>query len=132
MKQEIPPELIATVNRPVLAYVAELSAHSDIADVLMNAVKPLGDVQLYCPDWNAYRYVIASTKGVVFGLAVGMDTVALRLDEKMKQRALTTGGLDYPSCGAEWVAVVHRRPDGDWPAVDVRFWARMAYLHARE
>jgi len=120
------------VNSTVLAHVEKLSAHSDIVDVLESAVKPLGDVQLFCPDWQKYRYVAASTKGVIFGLAVGMDTVAFRLDEKMKSRALLTGSIAYPECGDEWVAVVHHQPDSDWPAVDVGFWALKAYVHARQ
>lgn len=131
MSQPIPPALLTDVNRAVLAYVGNLSAHSDIADVLQGAVKPLGDVQLFCPDRQAYRYVVASTGGVIFGLAAGMDTVAFRLDAKMRERALLTGGVACPECGPEWVAVVHHQPDSDWPAVDVRFWARKAYVHAR-
>ena len=132
MAQDIPSELSTAKNQGVLAHLEGKSAHSDIAQVLMDAVKPLGDVQLYCPNWHSYRYVIASTKGVIFGFAIGMNTVAFRLDEKMKHRALLTGGTAYPDCGEQWVAVVHQDQDSDWPAVDVRFWARKAYVYARE
>lgn len=128
----IPTALLSNVNRSVLAHVAEKSAHSDIADVLLGAVKPLGDVQSFCPDWRSYRYVIVSTKAVIFGVAVGMHTIAFRLSPKMRERALETGAIAYPECGEDWAAVVHRRDDGDWPAVDVRFWAQKAYVHARE
>lgn len=126
-----PAALNTAANQAVLAHLENLSAHSDIAGVLTAAVKSLGDAQLYCPDWRAYRYVVASTKGVIFGFAVGMDTIAFRLDERMRARALLTGGIAYPDCGDEWVAVLHRRPDADWPAVDVRFWALQAYASAR-
>jgi hypothetical protein len=132
MTQPIPHPLATEVNRRVLAHVGSLSAHSDTADVLRGAVKPLGDVQLFCPDWHQYRYVVASTGGIIFGLAIGMDTVAFRLDERMKGRALLTGGVVYAECGAEWVAVMHHLPDSDWPAVDVRFWGLKAYVYARE
>jgi hypothetical protein len=128
----IPPGLDHPLNRAVLAHVAPLSAHSDLADVLQAAVKPLGDVQLFCPDWQSYRAVVVSTKGIVFGFATGMDTVAFRLDPRMRSRAVQTGGLAYPACGDDWVAVLHHRPDSDWPAVDVRFWALKAYGHVRE
>jgi hypothetical protein len=60
-----------------------------------------------------------------------MSTVAFRLDERMKRRALMTGAIACPECGDEWAAVVHDLPDADWPSVDVRFWARQAYVHAR-
>lgn len=132
MAHDVPPELRTAANQPVLAHLEGKSAHSDIAQVLTEAVAPLGDVQLYCPNWHDYRYVVASTKGVIFGFAIGMNTVAFRLDEKMKHRALLTGGLEYAECRAQWVEVVHQGQDSDWPAVDVRFWARKAYVYARE
>jgi hypothetical protein len=118
-------------NARVLSYLDGRSAHSDCAEILADAVRPLGDVQLFCPDPSAYRYVTASTKGLVFGFALGMGTVAFRLDERMRARAIETGGEPLPECGDEWVAVVRGRPDDDWPSVDVRFWARKAYEHAR-
>lgn len=132
MPESIPLSLLVDTNRKVLAYLADKSAHSDIVDVLQAAVKPLGDVQLFCPDWQAYRYAVASTNGIVFGLAMGMDTVAFRLDQRLRERALATGGIALPECGDEWVAVVHRLHDSYWPAVDVAFWARKACVHARE
>jgi hypothetical protein len=132
MTQPVPPFLADNANAAVLRHVENLSAHSDIVDVLRSAVKPLGDVQLYCPDWNSYRYVVAATRGLIFGLALGADTIAFRLDPRMKTRAIQTGGIPCDPCGPDWVAVVHRQPDADWPAVDVRFWARKAYVHARE
>ena len=91
----------------------------------------MGDVQIVCPDPARYRYVIASTDNIVFGFAVGMNRIVFRLDERMKERALITGGMECPECGDEWVAVVHELPDSDWPAVDVRFWAQKRYVHAR-
>ena len=86
----IPPELDTEQNRAVLAHLDPLSAHSDIVEVLMKAVEPLGDVQTFCPDPHEYRYVVVSTKNVVFGFAEGMTSVAFRLDERLKQRALLT------------------------------------------
>lgn len=131
MTQPIPSELANKVNERVLTYLKDRSAHSDIADVLLDAVHPLGAVQLFCPDSAAYRYVLAATDNVVFCFAAGMSTVAFRLDERMKTRALTTGCIAFPECGDDWVAVVHDLPDSDWPSVDVRFWARQAYIYAR-
>ena len=132
MTLDPPAELVTPVNRAVLAHLAEKSAHSDIAEVLTRAVKPLGDVQIFCPDWHSYRYVVVSTRGVVFGFALGMETVAFRLGDAMKQRALVTGGIAYPACGDDWVAVCHGGQDSDWPAVDTPFWVRQAYIHARQ
>jgi len=119
------------MNAAVLRHVESLSAHSDSVDVLTRAVKPLGDVQLFCPDWQSYRYVVASTDNIIFALAVGMSTIAIRLDPAMKERALETGAEAYPACGDDWVSILPHRSDSDWPAVDVPFWARKAYVYAR-
>jgi hypothetical protein len=131
MDQNIPAPLINRINAPVLAHVEDLSAHSDVAGLLQSAVKPLGEVTVFCPDTHAYRYVLVSTNGIIFGFAVGMSTIAFRLDGRIKPRALATGGKAYPECGADWVAVLPLGDDADWPAVDLRFWALKAYVYAR-
>ena len=130
MAQNVPAELQTSINRQVLDHIESLSAHSDIAEALMEALKPLGDVQIFCPDWQQYRYVVASTKGIIIALAFGMDAIAFRLDERMKARALASGGAPHSECGKEWVSFTLFR--GDWPKIDVEFWARKAYVAARE
>ena len=130
MTRNIPLEIDTSVNRQVLKHLDSLSAHSDVAGDLSAALKPLGDVQMFCPDWQQYRYVVASTKGVIIALAVGTDTIGFRLDERMKTRALASGGVPYPECGDQWVSFTLFRDD--WPKIDVEFWARKAYVAARE
>jgi len=130
MAQSVPTELQTDINRQVLDHLAGLSAHSDIVEALGAALEPLGDVQTFCPDIREYRYVVASTRGVIIALAGGMDTIGFRLDERMKARALTSGGAAYPECGPQWVAFTLFR--SDWPKVDFEFWARKAYVAARE
>jgi hypothetical protein len=130
MAQNVPIELQTSINRQVLDHVKGLSAHSDIAEALGEALKPLGDVQIFCPDWQQYRYVVASTKGIIIAIAVGMNTTGFRLDERMKVRALASGGVPYPECGDRWVSFTHFRDD--WPKIDTEFWARKAYVAARE
>ena len=132
MGQTIPTTLINRINAPVLAHVKDLSAHSDIAGLLLAAVKPLGDGQVFCPDALTYRYVVVASNGIIFGFAVGMNTIAFRLDVRMKLRALKTGAAACPDCGGDWVSVLPLGSDADWPAVDLRFWALKAYVHARE
>ena len=130
MAQNVPAELQTSINRQVLDHLEGLSAHSDVAEALTAALQPLGDVQIFCPDRQQYRYVAASTKGIIIALAVGMNTTAFRLDERMKARALGSGGVPYAECGAQWVSFTLFRDD--WPKVDVEFWARKAYVAARE
>jgi hypothetical protein len=129
---ELPSDLIRPTNERVLAYLRDRSADDEIASTLLASVKPLGDARTFCPDAASYRYVLVSTAGIVFGFAVGQDTIAFRLDARMRDRALATGGRPWPESGEEWVAVVYRRSDDDWPSADVTFWARKAYVYARQ
>ena len=118
------------LNRQVLRYLRDKSAHSDVAEALSAALEPLGDVQIQCPDWKACRYVAASTRDILFAFAVGMSTVAFRLDERMRPRALASGAEPCPACAEEWVTFTLFRDD--WPKPDLEFWARKAYVAARE
>jgi hypothetical protein len=128
--QPIPPELETAINRQVLDHVNGKSAHSDVADALSAACQSLGDIKLFCPDWLQYRYVVASTRGVIMAFALGMNTIGFRLDERMKTRALASGGAPCPECGGDWVSFTLFRDD--WPKADLEFWARKAYVAARE
>ena len=129
MPQEIPAALNIDANRAVFAHLADKSAHSDVGDALRAAIRPLGGAQLFCPDWQAYRYVAASTVGTIFAFAAGMSQLAFRLDEPLRERALATGAAPLAECGSGWVAFTLFR--ADWPAVDAEFWALKAYDCAR-
>ena len=126
--EQLPDELNTDINRTVLEYVSGLSAHSDLAEALEIAIAPLGVAHTYCPDPDNCRYFIAYADDTVFSYATGMKTVAFRLSPGFKQRAIETGGEAVNSIGNEWVAFQLFR--NDWPEVDVRFWARKAYLFA--
>jgi hypothetical protein len=130
MLRDIPRDLETARNRPVLRHIESLSAHSEIVDALATALRPLEDVQRFCPDPGVYRYEVASTRGVIFAVAFGMNTIGFRLDERMKSRALASGGAPFPECGPEWVSFTLFRDD--WPRIDLEFWARKAYVAARE
>jgi len=97
---------------------------------LVEAVGSLGDVQSFCPEPSQYRYVVLSTKGVVFGFAVGANTVGLRVGASALERAKRTGADDALQIGKDWAVFTLFR--NDWPAVDLGFWARKAYAFSRE
>lgn len=105
------------------------SAHPDVADVLVKASAPLGDVQLYSSEPANYGYIVLTTQDVVFAVAYGMSQIGLCLDETFKGRALETGGLNATEVGPGWVTFELFR--NNYPAVDLLFWVRKAYLIAR-
>ncbi|MSU24430.1 MAG: hypothetical protein EXS32_11475 [Opitutus sp.] len=130
MALEIPDAWRSGRNSRVLAHLETASAHSDLATELIAAVKPLGDVQIFCPDWAQCRYVVVSTNDLIFGFAMGLETIAFRLEARMKSRALTTGAAAYSAAGDDWGSFILFRHD--WPKVDLQFWALKAYAYARE
>ena len=126
--EQLPDKLNSGKNRPVFEYISGQSAHSDITEALEIAIAPLGAAHIYCPGPDNYRYLVAYANETVFSYAVGMITIAFRLSPDFKQKAIKTGGEAVDSIGKEWVAFELFR--NDWPEVDVRFWARKAYLFA--
>ncbi|MDH3629709.1 MAG: hypothetical protein OER98_01205 [Gammaproteobacteria bacterium] len=127
--QPLPASVHNDKNHNILIYLQGKSAHSDLVDVLVEAAAPLGDVQLYSSEPANYGYVVLATQDVVFAVTYGMSLVGFRLDEAFKRRALETGGFDATEIGPDWVAFELFRTN--YPAVDLRFWARKAYLIAR-
>ena len=105
------------------------SAHSDLVDVLVEAAAPLGDVQPYSSESANHGYIVLTTQEVVFAAAYGMSQIGFRLDETFKGRALETGGFNATEIGPGWVTFELFRTN--YPAVDLLFWARKAYLVAR-
>jgi hypothetical protein len=126
--EQLPDKINTEKNRSVLEHISGLSAHSDVAEALEIAITPLGAAHTYCPDPDNYRYLVAYANETVFSYAVGMETVAFRLSADFRHKAIKSGGEAVDSIGNEWVAFALFR--SDWPEVDVRFWARKAYLFA--
>ena len=115
-------------NRLVFNYIKNLGAHSDIVELLTKSLKPCGDVQVFSP--GDYRYLTVSTQKIIFGFAVGMDTIAFRLNQKMRAIAVETGGKPFPECGEDWIRFLPFRCD--YPKIDFEFWALKSYLNIRE
>jgi hypothetical protein len=130
MEQRIPNTAANHWNKPVFDFLRDSSAHSDVTEALLQSVKPLGDVQSHCPDPFKYRYLVVLTRSIIFGFAIGMKTVGFRLNPPFNERALATGGGLIPELGEEWISFTLFRDD--WPEVDLSFWARKAYVYARE
>lgn len=130
MHATVPDILRTNDNANVLSWLADKSAHDEVASALLNATRALGDVVTYCPDPKQFRYVLTATRGTVFGVATGMSTVSFRLDREMCRRALQSGAEAASEIGPDWVSFTLFR--SDWPAPDLAFWALKAYALARE
>ena len=128
--QPLPASVNNDKNQDILMFLQGKSTHSDVADVLIEASAPLGDVQLYSSDPVNYGYIVLTTQDVMFAAAYGMSQIGFRLDETFKGRALETGGFNATDIGPDWVTFELFR--ANYPAVDLLFWTRKAYLIARE
>ena len=125
----IPESLRNARNQNVLTYLSDASAHGDVAEVLLNACRPLGDSHHYCPDPKQYLYFIVYTRATIFGFATGMSNIAFRLNKEFESRAITTGAEKVTELEG-WVSFKLFR--NDWPAIDLQFWALNAYAQVRE
>ncbi len=119
-------------NAGVLAFIAreQPSAHDDVATALIDAAKGLPNARRYCPDPPAYAYVALHTAAWrMFGLAIGMSTVAFRLPSDLEQEATTDGGTPLPDPGPGWFAFQPWDVALPKSATDerVRRWCRAAY-----
>ena len=129
MNAPVPESLRIENNASVLSWLADKSAHDEVATALLGATRALGDVVAYCPDPKQFRYVVTATRGIIFGVATGMSTVSFRLDREMCKRALQSGGETAAEIGPDWVSFTLFR--NDWPAPDLAFWALEAFALAR-
>ena len=127
--QSIPASVDNEKNHDILMFLQDKSAHSDLVDVLVEAAAPLGDAQLYSSESTNYGYVVLATQDVVFAVVYGMSRIGFRLDKTFKARALETGAFNATEAGSGWVTFELFRTN--YPAIDLPFWARKAYLIAR-
>jgi hypothetical protein len=91
MNVPLPPALDNDRNRAVLSYLDGLSAHSDVALPLCMAVRELPDAADYCPNSDAYGYVVAYANERVFAFAEGMHGLTLRLPAESVAAAIEAG-----------------------------------------
>jgi hypothetical protein len=100
------PQFRIPVNRSVVEFIerANPSAHSDVASALIDAAKGLRDVRHYCPDSARYAYVVLHTGDhVIFGLAYGMNALALRVGADDVERGVADRGWADAELGEGWV-----------------------------
>jgi hypothetical protein len=127
---QCPFDLSLKANQVVYEYLKRYSAHPDLVEILFRALNVCGDVQVFSPDISKCCFVTLSTQRIIFGFAIGTNTIAFMLSEKMKAIALQTGAKPCPECGTDWVELPMFR--GDWPRVDLEFWMLKACLNVRE
>ncbi|UJJ58017.1 MULTISPECIES: hypothetical protein [Rhodanobacter] len=103
MIASLPEALQHGQNQKVLAYLAERSAHSDIAIPLWQAVKKLPNVRLYCSDRQNFGYVVVYVGTLAFGFAEGMGGVTLRLPPMIVEQLISQGAEHRSTIGPEWI-----------------------------
>lgn len=126
LPEAIPAEIDNEQNASVLKYLKNLSAHSDIAEVLGLGCKDLPEAQLYCPDGHAYRYLLAYAKGTVFAFAFNMGGLGVRLPPVLWNAAREDGGRNWDSAGPDWILFSLWDTNVQSPA-DIQRWIKAAY-----
>jgi hypothetical protein len=127
MNVPLPPALDNDRNRAVLSYLDGLSAHSDVALPLCMALREFPGAADYCPNSEAYSYVIAYANDRIFAFAEGMHGLTLRLSPE-SGIAATVAGATVSDAGVDWY-FFPLFGTGD-PAVEISDWIALAYSHA--
>lgn len=120
----LPDVLRVADNGDLVRFVdaSELSAHSDVADVLQQAVASLHHAEVFCPDWRSNAYVLAYRKDFrVFAAAFGKQVVSCRVSQAAFADALADGGTSEATIGAGWVSFSALDP------ARVNKWVRLAH-----
>jgi hypothetical protein len=95
-------------NQSIIEYIRRANpfAHSDLGDMLIKLAKRITGGHHYCPNFSACAYVVLHTDGnLIFAIASGMRTFALRLPPKVVSRAVADGTGEYSDIGSDWLLV---------------------------
>lgn len=114
----------AADNRDLVRFVEarELSALTEVADVLQQAVASLRHAEVFCPDWRSNAYVVAYRNDCrVFGAAFGKHAVSCRIAPADMSAALADGGTSEATIGPDWVSFSALEP------ALVNKWIRLAH-----
>jgi hypothetical protein len=130
MIEAVPLAIDDLRNHSALAFVRDLSTHSDLWDKLWGALKQYKDVETFCPDPANYRYAVAYVGSRIFAFAVGMSNIYVRLDPDSRARALAKGALDDEVPDSAWV--YFRLWQADRIEPDFREFVDLAYVHAKQ
>lgn len=111
-------------NAALLAFLEKQAVHSDSRN---KSTYDLDEFELHThPDLCEHLYglnpwckgaaygipVLATDRGVLFAMARGTSTLALRLAETDRAAAIGHGGRDFAEAGPDWVAFEAWRVDG--------------------
>lgn len=95
-------------NNAIIEYIRRANpfAHSDLGDKLINLAKRIPGAHYYCPNFSACAYVVLHTeRNLIFAIASGMWTFALRLPPKVVSQAVADGTGEYSDIGSDWLSV---------------------------
>jgi hypothetical protein len=69
-----------------------------------SAVRTFHNVELYCSDRENFGYVFAYTGRIIFGFAVGMSEVCLKLPPALALLAIRAGAVETTGPGPGWIS----------------------------
>lgn len=127
MHAPLPPVLDNDRNREILSRLEGLSAHSDIAQPLCTAVQGFPGAATYCPDFDAYHYVVAYANERIFAFAEGMHGLTLWLPPRSRAEAMDAGAT-ISDAGDDWYFFPLFGAEGFERSI--RGWIALAHAHA--
>ena len=102
--------LNSDANALVLAFLKGKHCHSDSLEPLDAIMRKIDGVVAYCPDPQAFSYVLWRRSDIVIGFCEGMQAVTLRLPGLSRAEVLSAGGEPVAPLGADWFAFPYNEP----------------------
>ena len=91
---EIEPRLEIPENSEILAVIRELSAHSDVAEELVQSASGNASVSPYCPDRHGFAFMVLHLSNFrVIGVAYGQSELAYRIPRDRMDEAVKGGAV---------------------------------------
>jgi hypothetical protein len=115
-------------NAAVMEYIGRANpfARSELAAKLVELGKSIAGAHAYCPDYDAFAYVVLhNDANVIFAAAWGMSKIGLRLPKSAE--AVADGG-GRSEIGEDWLAFVAIPEDR---GTVLATWCELAFRHAQ-
>jgi len=109
------------------------SAHSDVTDELSKAAEGLPGVGWFCPDVQRYAYLVLHSKqDLIFGIAIGMSGLVLKLPADQNPAARLDGGEPRPEIGSGWICFNPFASPTNMAGTraKLRHWCRVAFYNS--
>ena len=93
-------------NSTIVRFIEEKqpSAHSDVTEEMLIALKNIPLAHSYCPDRERFSYELLYTDaGIIFALALGQAGILFKIPDSLIESAIADGARKYAPLDSNWL-----------------------------